>query len=413
MTRTVVVLGAGMAGLPIAHYLLRRTATKHPDLRVILVSPHDAFYWKIASVRFVLPDQMAEGKYMFPLAEQFASHTSSDRFELVIGAAEKLDPERNTVRIRLNGKSGELRDIEYHTLVVATGSRYRDDMPWKEVGTSAQTRASLAELRAGIRTARSIVVAGAGVTGVEFAGELGSAYGKGKEKTGRKKEITLVGADALPLAKTLRDSVRETAKHELEKLGVRYIGGAKMTMSSSPTSDDDWEKGGIKAEAKGARAITLTYADGSTQTLFADLVVPAFGVVPNTSFAPEGMRDATAGRLKQGTDLRAPGYKNVFVVGDAGNLQPPQAANTDEQVRHLMTQFDSYFSGQQIKLYVFDPNKTQMALTIGRDRGTGQVGSWQIWSILVWFLKGRHLGTDTAKDYARGRAGGMGRAWPN
>jgi NADH dehydrogenase FAD-containing subunit len=402
-----------MAGLPIAHHMLGRVATQHPDLRVILVTPHDAFYWKIASVRFALPDQMAEGRYMFPLAEQFASHAASGRFELIIGAAEEVVPEHSTVRVRLNGEGGELRDLEYHTLVVATGSRYRDDMPWKEVGTSAQTRASLAELQASIRTARSIVVAGAGVTGVEFAGELGSAYGKGKEKSGQRKEITLVGADALPLAKTLRDSVRETAKRELEKLGVKYIGGAKLTVSVPKSSDNDYEKGDLKAAAKGSRTITLTYANGTTETLFADLVVPAFGVVPNTSFAPGGMRDAATGCLKQGTDLRAPGYKNVFVVGDAGNLQPAQAANTDEQVRHLMTQFDPYFSGRQVKLYVFDPNKTQMALTIGRDRGTGQVGSWQVWSILVWFLKGRYLGTNIAKEYAKGITGGMGRAWPN
>ncbi|RWA06941.1 hypothetical protein EKO27_g8168, partial [Xylaria grammica] len=65
MPRTVVVLGAGFAGLPIAHYLLRRTSAQHQDLRVILVTPHDTFYWKIASVRFALPDQMAEDKYMF------------------------------------------------------------------------------------------------------------------------------------------------------------------------------------------------------------------------------------------------------------------------------------------------------------------------------------------------------------
>ncbi|TGJ87912.1 hypothetical protein E0Z10_g813 [Xylaria hypoxylon] len=378
MPKTVVVLGAGLAGLPVAHYLLRRTSTQHEDLRVILVSPHDTFYWKIASVRFALPDLMAEDKYMYPLAEQFTSYPST-KFELVIGAAETLDPEKNTVSVRVGD---ELRSIEYHTLVVATGSRYRDNMPWKEVGTSAQTRASLTKLRAGIRDAKSIVVAGAGLTGVEFAGELGSAYGK----AGLKK-ITLVGADPLPLEKRIRDNVRKTAKHELEKLGVKYIGGAKVTT----TSDD----------IKDAKTVTLTHADGTTETLAADLVVPTFGVVPNTSFTPEGMRDAASGCLKQGADLRAPGYKNASA-----------AANVDTQIRHLMTQFNSYFSGQPIKPYVFDANQVQLALTIGRDRGTGQAGSWKLWSFLVWYLKGRHLGTDGADGFARGDTGGMGRAWP-
>lgn len=77
-----------------------------------------------------------------------------------------------------------------------------------------------------------------------------------------------------------------------------------------------------------------------------------------------------------------------------------------------MTQLGSYFSGEPIKPYAFDPDKVELALTIGRDRGTGQAGSLRLWSLLVWFLKGRHLGTDTADAFARGDAGGMGRAWP-
>ncbi|KAI0909059.1 putative FAD binding protein [Ustulina deusta] len=400
MTRTVVVLGAGPAGLPTAHYLLRRTAKQHPDLRVILVSPHDTFYWKFASVRFALPDQMAEDKYMYPLAAQFASYPR-DKFELVIGAAETLDPGNDTVGVRVDG--GELREIKYHTLVVATGSRARDAMPWKEVGTSAQTRARLADLRARIREARTIVVAGAGLTGVEFAGELGSAYGKAGLK-----EITLVGAGALPLEARVRADVRETARRELEKLGVRYIGGAKATATTDVGAAEDKKK-----EKKKTVVVTLTRdGGGAAETLAADLFVPTVGVVPNAEFAPDAMRNAADGRLKQGADLRAQGYKNVFVIGDVGDLQPPQGVHADAQTRHLMTQLGSYFSGEPIKPYAFDPDKVELALTIGRDRGTGQAGSLRLWSLLVWFLKGRHLGTDTADAFARGDAGGMGRAWP-
>jgi NADH dehydrogenase FAD-containing subunit len=274
-------------------------------------------------------------------------------------------------------------------------------MPWKEVGTTAQTRASLAKLQAGIRDAQSIIVSGAGVTGVEFAGELGSAYGKTKE-------ISLLGSDALPLPSTVKTSVREAARRELEALGVKYIGRAKITLMN-----DDEERN-IKKAAR--RTIALAFADdgrtATSQTLTADLAVPTFGILPNTEFAPAGMRDADSKLLKQDADLRAPGHANVFVLGDAGDLQPAQAAYTDAQARHLMTQFDAYFADEQIKPYVFDVGKTQIALTTGRDRGTGQVGSWQPWSILIWYLKGRHLGTDHSASYARGESGSMGRSWP-
>jgi len=100
-SRIVVVLGAGMAGLPIAHHLGKRATKQYdPDLFIILVSPHGHFYWKIAAPRFALPGQMSEDKYLYLLEEQFRQYPPS-KFELVIGAAHKLEPERNTVHLRI------------------------------------------------------------------------------------------------------------------------------------------------------------------------------------------------------------------------------------------------------------------------------------------------------------------------
>ncbi|KAK5627088.1 hypothetical protein RRF57_002803 [Xylaria bambusicola] len=48
-----------------------------------------------------------------------------------------------------------------------------------------------------------------------------------------------------------------------------------------------------------------------------------------------------------------------------------------------MTQLNAYFSGEPTKPYTFDPSKVQLAISIGRDRGTGQLGSWRLWSFLV------------------------------
>ncbi|KAI0157670.1 putative apoptosis-inducing factor [Xylariaceae sp. FL1272] len=399
MTRTVVVLGAGQAGLPIAHYLLRNTSKHHSDLKVVLVTPHDAFYHKIASVRFVVPETIPEDKYLFPLMEQFAEYPAS-KFELVIGSAETLAPETNTIKIRLNGdgkapsvddsNSGSLREIPYHTLVIATGSRYTEAMPWKEVGTTVQTKASIAKLQSDIRSAKSIIVAGAGVTGCEFAGELGSAYGKSKQKT-----ITLIGNESLPLTAPIKDSIRKGVQNELAKMNIKYIGNARVTLTSE----------------KGSQTILLTNPDGTTQTLTADLIVPTFGTKPNTSFAPSSMLDIKSSRLTQGPDLRAPGYKNIFILGDAGHLQAPQAVHAGNQTRHLMTNFKSYFSSGEVKPYPVD-NKPMIALTLGRDRGAGQMGSWGLPSILVWFLKGRTLGTDKIESYAKGLTDGLGSAWP-
>ncbi|KAJ3564907.1 hypothetical protein NPX13_g7686 [Xylaria arbuscula] len=77
-----------------------------------------------------------------------------------------------------------------------------------------------------------------------------------------------------------------------------------------------------------------------------------------------------------------------------------------------MTQFSSYFSGEPIKPYTFNPDKIFLGLSLGRDRGTGQAGSLRLWSIVIWWFKSRHLGTDYFEAFAKGDVGGAGMAWP-
>ncbi|KAI0381771.1 FAD/NAD(P)-binding domain-containing protein [Hypomontagnella monticulosa] len=387
MPKTVVILGAGLAGVPIAHYL---ASPQIPDLRVVLVSPNTHFYWNLASVRFVLPSDkhsMKEDKYLFPIADQFAKYPK-DKFEFVNGAATQLHPDRNAVTVALIEGGNEI-EIQYHTLIVATGSSYAGGMPWKGVGTTPETRAAIAQLRSQIQAAKSIVVAGAGATGVEFAGELGAAYAKKGVK-----KITILSTDPLPLESRLQDKVRATAKKELEKLGVQVLTNARVVSSNGKE---------IEIEQKGAGKKTLT----------ADLLIPTYGATPNTAFVPASMISSTSpGRLRQGSDLRVPGHSNIFVVGDAGDLQPLQAVYAEQQARHLMQQFASYFAsnGKTVAPYKVD-DKVMFAVTIGPDRGTGQMGTFQPPSLLIWWFKGKHIGTNYSGDWAGGIRSSNG-AWP-
>ncbi|KAI2641717.1 FAD/NAD(P)-binding domain-containing protein [Hypomontagnella submonticulosa] len=381
MPKTVVILGAGLAGVPLAHYLASRTDAQIPDLRVVLVSPNSHFYWNLASVRFALPSDkhaMTEDKYLISLADKFAKYPK-DKFEFVSGAATQLHPDRNVVTIALNDGGNEI-EIAYHTLVVATGSSYAGGMPWKGVGTTEATRAAIAQLRTQIQNAKSIVVAGAGATGVEFAGELGAAYAK----KGAKK-VTIVSTDPLPLESRLQDKVRATAKKELEKLKVEVLTNARVVSSNGKE---------IEIEQKGSGKKTLT----------ADLLIPTYGAKPNTSFAPASMLSPSSpGRLRQGPDLRVPGHSNIFVVGDAGDLQPLQAVYAEQQARHLMEQFASYFAtdGKTVAPYKVD-DKVMFGVTIGPDRGTGQMGNFQPPSLLIWWFKGKYIGTNYSADWAAG-----------
>lgn len=181
MAKTVVILGASFAGLKIAHSLLKTTLPAVKDLKVILVSPTTHAYFNLAAPRAIVPGQIPDEKILAPIEPGFSKYPSSS-FEFVIGAAKSVDPASK--RVEIETESG-LRTVTYDTLVVTTGSN-TGSMPWKASGSHKQFLELLHGTQERVKKAKSIVVGGAGVTGVETAGELGYEYGKTKE-------ITLVG----------------------------------------------------------------------------------------------------------------------------------------------------------------------------------------------------------------------------
>lgn len=283
-------------------------------------------------------------------------------------------------------------------------------MPFKNLSTTEATKEALHSWAQRIASAKSIVVAGAGATGIEIAGELGQEYAV----TG-KKQITLISDQDLPLTSKFRRDVRETAKKELERLKVKVITNAKVTSPTTTTT--------TTATPTPNTTITLTQTTPSPKspspptTLQADLIIPTYGLTPNTSFLPTSLLDAR-GYVRQTTRLRAEGHDNIFVVGDAGNLQDPQGVHADAQTVHVVRLLEARVLGGRgrgggvEKEEEYTPvGKITFAATLGRNRGTGQVGNWRVWSLLVWFLKGRYLGTNVAAEFVRGEKTLGGKAW--
>lgn len=129
-----------------------------------------------------MPGQIPDEKLFSPIEPAFSKYPSSS-FEFIIGAAKNVDPTGKNVEVET--ESG-IRTVAYDTLVVTTGSS-TGSMPWKVSGSHQQFLNLLHGTQEKVKKAKSIVVGGAGVTGVEIAGELGFEYGKTKE-------ITLVGS---------------------------------------------------------------------------------------------------------------------------------------------------------------------------------------------------------------------------
>lgn len=105
-----------------------------------------------------------------------------------------------------------------------------------------------------------------------------------------------------------------------------------------------------------------------------------------------------------------PGHDNVFVLGDAGNLQHMAVTVADAQVQHFASTAEAYFRNGQVAEYKPD-TKAAFGISIGRNRGTGQAGTWKIPSIMIWWFKSRNLGLQKSRDVAEGSISVLGKKW--
>lgn len=383
MSKNVVILGAGWAGLPLAHKLLKYTLPKAKEgLKVILVSPNSHFYWNVAAVRGVIRGAIPDEQLFLPIEPGFAQY-SAENFEFVLGKAESLDPERNTIEVARN--DGIQRSLSYDQLVIATGSHIRSNLPLKPIGTHEETLAALHSLQKQVDAAKSIVVTGAGPTAVETVGELAAAYGG-------KKDITLIisGEHVLQASHVL-PSVSQIVERDLQKLGVKLVHNTEVK--------------GVQTNAKEVEDVaaqtTLTLSNGST--LVADLYLPLFGVQMNTSFVPTSLLDS-AGNLVLDKTMCVVGTNNVWGIGDVGNLEAKQLTVTDAQIIHLSGALDSVLTGEGGQVKQYKPSgKTMIFITMGKKYATGQIGGWRLWGWIVSYVKGRMLFVDTAPAYVGGK----------
>lgn len=413
MAKTVVILGAGWAGLPLAHKLLKHTLpimkNKKDPLKVILISPNTHFYWNVAATRGIIPGAIPDSQLFLPIAPGFSSYTI-DEFEFVLGKATRLfHPERDVVEVALNdddnddnknnnsnngSSSTNKREIPYDHLIIATGSQIRSsngstDLPFKPLGSHATTLSVFHTLQSRIATAQTITIAGAGPTGVEVAGELAAAY-QGTSN----KEITLImsGEHVLETTPNVLPSVVETVERDLQRLGVKIVRNARVEH--------------VENQSSTKKTTTLTLSTGTTITT--DLYIPLFGVKVNTSFIPPHLLDSSSDNLSLTPTMLVSGTTNIWGLGDVGNLEAKQLTLTDAQIIHLSSTLHSLLTtnptNPETNPKAYSPSKKVMLfLSLGRKHATGQIGNWRLWSWMVSYVKGRSLFVDTAEDYVNGR----------
>ena len=103
--------------------------------------------------------------------------------------------------------------------------------------------------------------------------------------------------------------------------------------------------------------------------------------------------------------MQVTGTKNIWGIGDVGNLEAKQLTVTDAQIIHLSKALHSLITGEGKQLVnEYKPSRKMMIfITMGKKYATGQIGGWNLWGWIVAYVKGRMLFVDTAQGYVGGK----------
>jgi NADH dehydrogenase FAD-containing subunit len=342
--KNIIVLGGSYAGIGTIHRILKQT-TQADAFKITLVSPNTHLYWNMASPRGLIPGQLTDDQLFQPIAGGFKQYSDAGVFEFIVGSAESLDVEAKKVMIA--GPTGNT-SLEYDFLILATGSRTKEQTPFKMIGSTKDTKDILHDYQERVKKAKTIVVAGGGVTSVEIAGELGFEYGLGKEiiLVSSQISITLLlriiyfyleHYDPLTLFHQLTrspaildgspESISKIATRELQKLHVNVKHKTQVTDSSR--------------SADGRHNLTLSTGDN----LVADLYIPLFGLTPNSSYVPSKFLD-THGFVQVDEFLKVKGADGVWAIGDVSDTEFSQYVSLDKQSVYLAKHIVSVLSSR-------------------------------------------------------------------
>ncbi|RDW87252.1 hypothetical protein BP5796_02946 [Coleophoma crateriformis] len=343
----IVILGGSYAGISTAHRLLKK-ASKLGPLKVTLASPNSHFYWNIASPRGLIPGEFDDEQLFQPIAAGFRQYPA-EQFEFINASAEDVDIQAK--KVTLSGS----RSISYDFLVLCTGCRTKEHTPFKGLESTEATKDALHELQMRVKAAKTIVLAGAGATGVEIAGELGYKYGT------QKKVILISGGSTVLEGRP--SSVSKATIKELQKMNV--VVKLQTKIKGSTTTSD------------GQQELALVGGD----KLVTDLYIPTFGVTPNSSYLPAKFVNAD-GFITVDEYLKLKGAENVWAIGDVSEVEPPQFMFCDAQSVHAAKSILSILANKAILPYKASTS-SMIGIQIGKKVGVGHFGGMKIPGFIV------------------------------
>lgn len=280
MSHHVVIIGAGYAGLPAAKRLARQV--RPDEVTVTLISAFSDF------VERPRLHQLAVGQDIEPMPLSRYLHGSGVR--LIVASVIGID--LDTRDVRTADERGRRGAVRYDTLVYALGSNIDvSSVPGAAehcvtlVGQSAARE--LHDRLTGLAAGATVAVCGGGLTGIEIAGEIATAFPTVRTR------LVSASTPGGSLSRKGRRYLRDT----LAELGVEVVDGARV------------------GQVESAR---LMLADGRRVAF--DLCVWAGGFTVPTLARKAGLAVNQADRALVDATLRSVTDPDVYVIGDAAAI---------------------------------------------------------------------------------------------
>lgn len=359
MAKKIVVLGAGYGGLLSA--LTARKYLSANDAEITVVNRYP-FHQITTELHRLSAGNVTEKRVSLPLDRLL----KGKNVDIKVATVKKISPDDQMVYFE------DSAELSYDVLVIGMGSEtaffgipglQENGMILKSIADANRIRDHVKEsIRKFSKTKNkadgTIVVGGAGLTGIELIGEFADQVPAWARACGiDPKEISLINVEAAPtILPGFAQELVDRAKSSLEKRGVQFLTSVPIT---------NYAKN--KVDLKGADSI-------ETKTM-----IWTGGVQGNTVVANSGI-EVNRGRATVTQNLQSTSHENIFVAGDSAVYFAPGAERPFPPTAQLSWQMGDLI-GYNLFAYLkngematFHPVISGTLASLGRKDGIGTLG---------------------------------------
>lgn len=367
MSKHVVILGAGYAGLRALHELQKG----NNELKITLVDQND-YHFEATDIHEVAAGIQTSERITYPIKDVVKSACTT----FVQGRVEKIDSENQRVHLK------DQEAISYDYLIVALGYESESfgipgveefSLKMVDIPTSEKVYQHLTEQMEAYKETKDenclkVVVCGAGFTGIELLGSLHEGKKKLAEIAGVEPEkIQLYCVEAVTrLLPMFSEKLGGYGIDHLKKWGVNFLVGKPIKEIKQDTVVylDNQETNELN-ELKANTIIWTTGVSGSH-------------VVGDSGFA------AKRGRVMVQPDLTDADYSNVYIIGDCSAVMdkesnrpyPTTAQISLKMGEHAGKNIKAQLKGEPTKEFTF--KSLGSVASIGNSHAFGEVGKMEV-----------------------------------